>query len=79
LGSETKHQSRFRSSKSFRRSTRVQKVIAAGLLLKNGKVPVKAATAWLKANVNPMRENYWNSAGGDTTLNELREHWCMWR
>jgi hypothetical protein len=41
----------------------VQKVIAAGLPLKNGKVPVKAATAWLKANVNP--KNNLNSAGGD--------------
>lgn len=52
--------------------TRMKKLIAEGLPIEGGKVPVKAATAWLKANVDPARRNHWNGGDGTASLNELR-------
>jgi hypothetical protein len=48
---------------------RVKKLIAEGLPLKAGKVPVAAAEEWLSANVDSSRQNNW---AGDLNLNELR-------
>lgn len=47
---------------------RIKKLIAEGMPLKAGKVPVAAAEAWLSANVDQGRQNNW----GDLGLNELR-------
>jgi hypothetical protein len=51
--------------------TRMKRLLAEGLPTKNGKLPLAAATAWLKANVDSARKNHWHG-NGDASLNELR-------
>jgi hypothetical protein len=48
--------------------TRLKQLVADGLPVERGKVPVGKAGAWLDANVDPARQNNWN--GG--SLNDLR-------
>lgn len=53
--------------------TRLKRLVAEGLPIKDGKVQLEAATAWLKANVDSARKNHWQHGnGGDASLNELR-------
>ena len=52
--------------------TRMKKLLAEGLPTKDGKIPTKEASAWLKANLDPARRDHWNGNGVDTSLNELR-------
>lgn len=52
--------------------TRLKRLVAEGLPIKNGKVQLEEATAWLKANVDSARKNHWQHGNGDTSLNELR-------
>jgi hypothetical protein len=50
----------------------MKKLLAEGLPTKDGKIPTKEASAWLKANLDPARRDHWNGNGVDTSLNELR-------
>jgi hypothetical protein len=48
--------------------TRVKQLVAQGLPVEGGKVPMTKAVAWLDANLDKARQNNWN--GG--SLNDLR-------
>ena len=55
-------------------TTRMKKLVADGLPLQSGKVPVARATAWVEGNIDPRRRNHWNGGGNGNgaSLNELR-------
>jgi hypothetical protein len=50
--------------------TRMKRLVAEGLPVTDGKVPVKRATKWLRENVDASRKDHWNGDGA--SLNELR-------
>jgi hypothetical protein len=49
---------------------RVSQYVAAGLPLRDGKVPAERGAKWLAANTDAARKNHWGD--GDASLNELR-------